>query len=150
MSGHEETAHEEAESVFRDVKVFFEYMNGSEYKSVQRMVVHLGVCMNLLYWKTGETLKADEGWSKYTKEYMETVTGILNECYAEYEAEKSCDLDFYWYAAFVDLLNKCRRWMRQLIEEEPAWEVAAGMELGPVVIVTKGEYEGRGRVRAAV
>jgi hypothetical protein len=150
MSGHEETAYEEAESVFNAVKVFFEAMNGSEYKSVQRMVVHLRECMDLLYWKNGETWKADKGWSTYTKEYMETVTGILNECYAEYEEENSCDLDFYLYAAFVAVLDKCRRWMRKLIEEDPEWEVVAGMELGPIRIVTKGEYEGRGRVRAEV
>jgi hypothetical protein len=150
MSGNEEAAYEEAESVFNAVKVFFEYMNGSEYESVQRMVVHLRECMDLLYWKNGETWEADKGWSSYTKEYIEIVTGTLNECYAEYEAENSCDLDFYWYAGFVDLLDKCRRWMRKLIEEDPEWEVVAGMELGPVRRVTKEEYEGRRRVRAEV
>ena len=149
MSRNEMSAHEEAESVFNAVKVFFEEMNGSEYESVQRMVVHLRECMDLLYWKNGETWEADKGWSSNTKEYMEIVTGKLNECYAEYEAENSCDLDFYWYAGFVDLLNKCRRWMRQLIEEEPVWG-EEGMELGPVLRVTKGEYEGRERVRAEV
>jgi hypothetical protein len=153
MSGHEETvyeeaAYEEAASVFNSVKVFFEYMNGLEYESVKRMVVHLQDCMDILYWNDGET--PDSGWSTYTKQYMETVTSILNKCYAEYEAENSCDLDFYWYAGFVDLLDKCRRWMRKLIEEDPEWEVVAGMELEPIRILTKGEYERRGRVRAAV
>jgi hypothetical protein len=141
MSGHEEAVYEEAKSVFNDVKKFFTYMNGSVYESVQRMVVHLRECMQLLYWEDGET--ADSGWSTYMKEYMETVTGILNECYAEYEKENSCDLDFYWYVAFVDLLDKCRSWMRKLIEEDPESEVVAGMELGPVRRVTKTEYEGR-------
>ncbi len=155
MSGYEETAYEEAAyeeaaSVFNSVKVFFEEMNGSEYESVQRMVVHLRECMDLLYWKNGETWKADKGWSERKEEYMELVTGELNECYAEYEAENSCDLDWFWYAGFVDLLDKCRRWMRKLINEDPEWKVMEGMELGPVRRVTKGEYEGRGRVRAAV
>lgn len=150
MSLYEETTYEEAVSVFNSVKVFFEAMNGSEYESVQRMVVHLRECMDLLYWKVGETWEANTNWSKRTEEYMELVTGILNECYAEYEAGNSVDLDFYLYAAFVSVLDKCRRWMRKLIEEDPEWEVVAGMELEPIRILTKGEYEGRGRVRAEV
>jgi hypothetical protein len=155
MSGYEETAYEEAAyeeaaSVFNSVKVFFEEMNGSEYESVQRMVVHLRECMDLLYWKNGETWKADKGWSERKEEYMELVTGELNECYAEYEAENSCDLDWFWYAGFVDLLDKCRMWMRKLINEDPEWKVMDGMELEPIRRVTKEQYERRGRVRAEV
>jgi hypothetical protein len=148
MSVHEETAYEEAASVFSAVKVFFEAMNGSEYESVKRMVVHLQDCMDILYWNDGET--PDRGWSTSTKQYMETVTSILNKCYAEYEEENSCDLDWFWYAGFVELLDKCRRWMRKLINEDPEFKIIEGMELEPIRIVTKTEYEGRERVRSEV
>jgi len=158
MSGNEMSAHEEAEKVFRAVKMLFEDMNKLEYESVKRMVVHLGVCMDLLYWKVsngyvkggkGETWSEKMDWWTNAKYYMQVVTGRLNECYADYEAENSCDLPFDLYEGFVDVLDQCRRWMRQLIEEEPGWG-EDGMELEPVPRVTEEEYEGRRRVRGEV
>jgi hypothetical protein len=80
---------------------------------------------------------------------MQFVTGRLNECYADYEAENSCDLPFDLYEGFVDVLDQCRRWMNQLIEEEPEWG-EDGMELEPVPRVTEEEYERRRRVRGKV
>jgi len=155
MSGNEMSAHEEAEKVFRAVKMLFEDMNELEYESVKRMVVHLRECMDLLYRKVsskyvkGETWAAKMDWWTEAKYYMQFVTGRLNECYADYEAENSCDLSFDLYEGFVDVLDQCRRWMRQLIEEEPEWG-EDGMELEPVPRVTEEEYEGRGRVRTEV
>jgi hypothetical protein len=135
----------EATTVFRAVKMLFNDMNKLEYESVKRMVVYLRVCMDLLYWKIGETWEANMGWEKNAKFNMEIVTGRLNQCYEEYEAENSCDLPFDLYEGFVDLLEQCRMWMRKLIKEEPEWE-EDGMELGPVRRVTREEYEGRRRV----
>jgi hypothetical protein len=155
MSGNEMSAHEEAEKVFRAVKMLFEDMNELEYESVKRMVVHLRECMDLLYRKVsskyvkGETWAAKMDWWTEAKFYMQVLTGRLNDCYAEYEAENSCDLPFDLYERYVNLLDQCRRWMGKLIEEEPGWD-EDGMELGPVRRVTKEEYEGRGRVRAEV
>ena len=146
MSGNEMSAHEEAEKVFRAVKMLFENMNELEYESVKRMVVHLRECMDLLYRKVsskyvkGETWAAKMDWWTEAKYYMQFVTGRLNECYADYEAENSCDLSFDMYEGFVDVLDQCRRWMNQLIEEEPEWG-EDGMELEPVPRVTEEEYE---------
>jgi hypothetical protein len=152
MSGNEMSAHEKAESVFRAVKTMFIDMQKIEYGSVNRMVDQLRVCMDLLYWKdryVKETWSEKMDWWTNAKYYMEIVTGRLNECYAVYEAENSCDLPFDLYVGFLGLLDQCRRLMRQLIEEEPEWGEEE-MELGPVRRVTKEEYEGRGRVRAEV
>jgi hypothetical protein len=145
MSGNEETAHEEAETVFRAVKTMFIDMQKIEYGSVNRMVNQLRVCMDLLYWKDrclNESWSEKKDWCKNAKYYMEIVTGRLNECYVVYEAENSCDLPYDMYEGLVDLLDQCRRWMRQLIEEEPEWG-EDGMELEPVRRVTEEEYEGR-------
>jgi hypothetical protein len=144
--------HEEAEMVFRAVKTMFIDMQTIEYDSVRQMVGQLRVCMDLLYWKDryGKgTWSQKMDWWTNAKYYMEIVTGRLNECYAEYEAENSCDLPFYLYDGFVELLDQCRMWMRNLIEGEPGF-VEEEMELGPVRRVTEEEYEGRGRVRVEV
>lgn len=148
MSGNEMSPHEEAETVFRVVKKMFIDMQKIEYDSVKRMVGQLRVCMDLLYWKdryVKGTWSAKMDWWTNAKYYMEIVTGRLNECYAVYEAENSCDLPFDLYVGFLGLLDQCRSWMRKLIEKEPGWG-EEGMELGPVRRVTEEEYEGRGRV----
>jgi hypothetical protein len=154
MSGHEEAA-TEAETVFRAVKKMFNDMKKIEYDSVKRMVEHLRACMEELFqmvpikYGNSETWAAKMDWLSNASYYMEFVTDELNECYAEYEAENSCDLPFDLYEGFVDLLDQCRSWMRTWMKDEPGWE-EAGMELGPVRRVTEEEYEGRGRVRAEV
>jgi hypothetical protein len=152
MSGNEMSAHEKAESVFRAVKTMFIDIQTIEYDSVKQMVGQLRVCMDLLYWKdryVKGTWSEKMDWWTNAKYYMQVVTGRLNECYAEYEVENSCDLPFDMYEGLVDLLDQCRRWMRKLIEEEPEWG-EDGMELEPVPRVTEEEYEGRGRARGEV
>ena len=152
MSRNEMSAHEKAASVFRAVKTMFIDMQTIEYDSVKQMVGQLRVCMDLLYWKdryVKGTWSEKIDWKYNAKYYMQVVTGRLNECYAEYEVENSCDLSFDLYEGFVDVLDQCRRWMRKLIEEEPEWG-EDGMELEPVPRVTEEEYKGRGRVRGEV
>jgi len=145
----------EAATMFRAVKFLFSDMNESKYESAQPFVLHLRACMEELFqmvpikYGNSEPWAAKMDWRSNTSYYMEFVTDKLNECYAEYEEENSCDLPFDLYEGFVDLLDQCRSWMRTWMKDEPGWE-EAGMELGPVRRVTKEEYEGRGRVRAEV
>jgi hypothetical protein len=145
----------EAATMFRAVKFLFSDMNESKYESAQPFVLYLRACMEELFqmvpikYGNSEPWAAKMDWRSNTSYYMEFVTDKLNECFDEYEKRNSCDLPFDLYEGFVDVLDQCRSWMSKLIEEEPELE-EAGMELGPIRRVTKGEYEGRERVRAEV
>jgi hypothetical protein len=133
--------HEEAETVFRAVKVLFDDVRKIRYESVESMVKYLQECMNLLFYGKGEKWSPKMDWWTNCSYYMKVVTENLNACYAEYEVKNSLDLPFEKYDGFLDLLDECRTWMQGEPEREKR-----GMELGPVRRVTEEEYQGRGRV----
>ena len=98
-------------------------------KGVNTVRVHVKTCVSRLYVEEMgggldqiSIMEPRKNWQAEYYNLMKSVTSELNAAYAEYEAGNSSGLPYEMYERFVELLQKCRAWMKEpgvvLITEE--------------------------------
>ena len=113
-----------AEDNFNRLRAVFRDLEKSSTRSntaVQTLFAHLQTCVAYLFVEEeepeyrggGKNLKAGDNWQSDYYTLMREVTAELKTAYDQYESENSGGLPYATYERFVDVLGRCRSWMKQ-------------------------------------
>ena len=120
----------------------FHDLEKSSTAAVQTLFAHLQTCVAHLfveeeepeYQGGGKYLKAGDNWRDDYRTLMLMVTAELKTAYDQYESANSGGLTYDMYERFVDVLGRCRSWMKQTA----------------VVLISKEDYARRTPVQPPV
>jgi hypothetical protein len=134
-----------AQDNFNRILTVFHALEKSSTRSnaaVQTLFAHLQTCVaHLFVWETSPYdqdalphLKARDNWRDDYYTLMLMVTAELKTTYDQYESANSGGLPYDMYERFVNVLRRCRSWMKQT----------------EVVLISKEDYARRTPVQTPV